>query len=299
MNKSKFISFEELRKLLSNQMKKNRDKRIRELVELFYLTAKLQNVSEVCARRGVTRDYFYRWWKRLQDSGFKIEALRPKSRKPKTSPKQISPHQEIRIRYLRKITGEGAQMLMYRLQREGLKLSESTVRHVLNRRHRSKRPQKPKLKVHQKRYELPIPGQRVQIDVKHAGTLLTGQKVYVFNAIDECTRWKYAKAYLNYWAETTVEFLNDMQKEFPFPIQCLQSDNGGEFTNRFCVTMVDGQPQQLHPVEKWCRKKVFVIASSRQEKKSSTAKSRDLIAWTMSIITLELSVSPSMVSIGD
>jgi transposase InsO family protein len=253
MFKFKFISFEKLRKHLSNQMRKNRDKKVRELVELFYLAAKLQNVSEACARRGVSRDYFYRWWKRLQEGGVQIEALRPKSKKPKNSPRRISLNHEIRIRYLRKVTGEGAQMLNYRLEREGIKLSKSTVRYVLNRRRRGKKPKKPKLKVHQKRYELPIPGQRVQIDVKHAGTLLTGQKIYVFNAIDECTRWKYAKAYLNYWAETTVEFLNDLQKHFPFPIQCLQSDNGAEFTNRLTVKFVGGEPRQLHPVEKWCR----------------------------------------------
>jgi len=252
MLKNKIISLEELRKKLSNQMRKNRDKAIREKVELFYLAAKLQNVQEACARRGATRDFFYRWWKRLKVGKFQIEALNLRSKKPKISPKKISIQLEIRIRYLRKVHGEGAEMLMYRLQREGHSVSKSTVQYVLNRRRRDRKPKRAKLKVHQKRYELPIPGQRVQIDVKHADTLLTGQKVYVFKAIDECTRFGYAHAYLNYWAETTVQFLEELKKRFPFPIQVIQTDNGPEFTNRLTVKFVDGEPQQLHPVERWC-----------------------------------------------
>lgn len=254
MYKNKFISFEELRKKLSNQMRKNRDKAIREKVELFYLAAKLQNVKEACARRGMTRDFFYTWWRRLKEGKFQIACLKPRSRRPNKSPGKISDLLEIRIRYLRKIHGEGAEMLTYRLQKEGYSVSKSTVNYVLNRRRRIPRLKKEKLKAHQKRYELPIPGQRVQIDVKHAGTLNTGQKVYVYNAIDECTRWKYAKAFLSYTAEKTVEFLNALKNHFPFPIQCIQTDNGVEFTNRLVITMVDGQPKTLHPVEKWCIK---------------------------------------------
>ncbi len=235
MLRNKFISFDELRKKLSNQMRKNRDKAIREKVELFYLASKLQNVKEACARRGVTRDFFYTWWRRLRESKYKIESLRPRSRRPKTSPRKIPAELEIRIRYLRKIHGEGAEMLLYRLQKEGHKISKSTVQYVLNRRRSLRSLRKAKLKAHRKRYELPIPGQRIQIDVKHAGRLNTGQKVYVYNAIDECTRWKYAKAFLSYTADKTVEFLNEVKSRFPFPIQCIQTDNGTEFTNRLVV----------------------------------------------------------------
>jgi transposase InsO family protein len=235
-------------------MRKNRDKVIREKVELFYLAARLQNVREACARRGVSRDYYYRWWARLKRFRYKIEGLKPKSRAPKHSPKKIDRLLESRIRYLRKVHGEGALILTYRLKREGYRVEKSTVQYVLNRRKRLKKLKKPKLKVHRRRYELPVPGQRVQLDVKHAGRLITGQKVYVFNAIDECTRWKYAKAFLNYTAQTTVEFLSEMKKQFPFPIQCIQTDNGTEFTNRLVSTLVGGEPKKLHPMEAWCKK---------------------------------------------
>src|ERR1043166_1128344 len=130
-------------------------------------------------------------------------------------------------------------MITYRLRRESLLVSESTVQHVLRRRGREVESKTPRLKTHQRRYELPIPGQRIQIDVKHAGKLNTGQKIYVFNAVDESTRYRYAKAFLNYWGETTVEFLNELVSRFPFPIQCIQTDHGREFKNQ--------------PIQTWCR----------------------------------------------
>ena len=43
MNTSKIITEAKLRKHLSQKMRKNRDKSIKEKVELFYLAAKLQN----------------------------------------------------------------------------------------------------------------------------------------------------------------------------------------------------------------------------------------------------------------
>ena len=236
------------------QMRKNRDKSVREKVELFYLAARYQNVREACARRGVSRDYYYRWYGRLKKARYKIEALQAKSRRPKRSPKQIDGLLESRIRYLRKVYGEGAAMLSWRLQREGYRIKKSTVQYVLDRRRTKKKLKKPKLRVHRKRYELPVPGQRVQVDVKHAGRLITGQKVYVFNAIDECTRWKFAKAYLNYTSQTTVSFLQEMKKQMPFPIQCVQTDNGTEFTNRLVSTLVNGMPKKKHPMEAWCEK---------------------------------------------
>ena len=50
MNTSKIITEAKRRKHLSMQMRKNRDKSVREKVELFYLAARYQNVREACAR---------------------------------------------------------------------------------------------------------------------------------------------------------------------------------------------------------------------------------------------------------
>lgn len=250
MNPKNF-SVSDLKSKLSGQMFRNRDQGVREKVQLFYLAIHLKSVSMACKQRNVSRDFFYRWWKRLWQNKFKIESLREISRRPHSSPSKILDTIETRILELRNHFNEGAEMIFYRLKRENLIVSESTIQHVLRRREREVEAKAPKLKTHRRRYELPVPGQRIQIDVKHAGKLNTGQKIYVFNAIDECTRYRYAKAFLNGWSETTVEFLKELVRRLPFPIQCIQSDNGTEMTNRLVVKMINGTPRTLHPVERW------------------------------------------------
>lgn len=252
MNTIKITSEEKLRKKLSPQMRKNRDKGIKEKVELFYLALRLGNVREACARRGVSRDFYYRWWKRLVESKFKINSLEDKSSRPHSSPDKIPLEWEVRIRTLRKRIGCGPEMLRYYLLREGKDISESTIGHVLRRRKKRCKKKKLKLKAHRKRYELPVPGQRLQMDIKYSPRLVDGRKTYTYVAIDECTRWRFARTFEVFGGYQTTLFLDELKQKAPFLIQCLQTDNGAEFTNRL-------QPYEKrarydeHPMETWCR----------------------------------------------
>ena len=82
------------------------------------------------------------------------------------------------------------------------------------------------------------PGQRVQIDVKHVPTSCivgdaSGQKFYQYTAIDEFSRFRFLMAFQEVSTYSSVQFVEAMQKAFPFPVECIQTDNGFEFTNRF------------------------------------------------------------------
>jgi transposase InsO family protein len=77
-----------------------------------------------------------------------------------------------------------------------------------------------------KRYNRPIPGERVQIDVTKIRP-----KSYQFTAIDDCTRLRVLRLYPNKKAENSIKFLNEVLENFPFPIQRIQSDWGTEFFN--------------------------------------------------------------------
>ncbi len=57
--------------------------------------------------------------------------------------------------------------------------------------------------------------------------------MYCFNAIDESTRYKFARIYSTLSEATTEIFLSEMCEKMPFPIKEIQTDNGFEFTNRF------------------------------------------------------------------
>jgi transposase InsO family protein len=85
-----------------------------------------------------------------------------------------------------------------------------------------------------------IPGEKVQIDVKevpsyciHGKHKIDGKKLYQWTAIDECTRWRFVYGFEEHTPENSVKFFALLQQAFPFEIQCVQTDNGTEFTFKF------------------------------------------------------------------
>ena len=82
-----------------------------------------------------------------------------------------------------------------------------------------------------------FPGQRVQIDVKvvPASCIVgdaKGEKFYQYTAIDEYSRFRYIAAFKEHSSHSSEQFLNQLVKAFKFPILCVQTDNGQEFTKR-------------------------------------------------------------------
>ena len=238
--------YQVLRQKLRAQTRKCRDRDLRIKVELILLVHQLGSVSEACARRGFSRKFYYKWWNRLKKKKYSIAALQEKSRRPKSSPLRISKNIENKIKLLRR-KRYGSRMIKAFLSREGIELSHSTISHVLRERIRKPQRRRRSLKAHPRRYELHIPGQRFQMDVKYAPHRVQNQQVYVYVAIDECTRWRYAFAYRNLNENSTVDFLKRLKRLCPFPIQKIQTDNGWEFTYRFF-----GPKKQQHPMDKWC-----------------------------------------------
>ena len=89
-----------------------------------------------------------------------------------------------------------------------------------------------------KPYEkMQYPGQRVQIDVKFVPSACMagdaeGQRFYQYTAIDEYSRFRYLEAFEEHSSYSSAVFLDHLQKHFPFKIECVQTDNGAEFTKR-------------------------------------------------------------------
>lgn len=85
--------------------------------------------------------------------------------------------------------------------------------------------------------QMQYPGQRVQIDVKFvpASCIVgdaVGQKMYQYTFIDEYSRYRYLEAFEEHSTYTSTQFLLHVMRKFPFAIECVQTDNGFEFTNR-------------------------------------------------------------------
>src|SRR6185437_2015033 len=225
-----------------------RDREIRSKLELILLALKLGDVSEACARRGYSRKFFYKWFGRLEKSNWNLRALREHSRRPKSTPKRISKKLEKRIRFFAS-RQYGARMIEALLSREKTPVSQSTISHVLRGRKKSTRKKKRSFNPHRKRYELVIPGQRLQIDVKYVPEPVAGQRAYAYVAVDECTRWRFAWAYPMLNEHATEDFLDRLKAACPFPIHKIQTDRGFEFSfSRYA----DENPRE-HKLTSWCR----------------------------------------------
>lgn len=237
--------YHDLRARLKPQLQRERRKDVRIRAEMILAVLRHGKVAPAARRFGMGRGSFYKWWKRLKAGSYKLDGLCEKSRRPKRSPKRIDGIIETRIAFYRR-KGFGPDMIREYLRREGKTVSRSTITHVINRRTHPKKKRVVRLKKHRRRYELPLPGERLQIDVKYSPMKVGGKTVYVYVAIDECTRWRFARAYDEVNTHWTMDFLHRLEKAAPFPMYVLQTDNGHEFTYR----LLNGSE---HPMERWCR----------------------------------------------
>ena len=104
------------------------------------------------------------------------------------------------------------------------------------------KPPNPKYKP--KKYkEADYPGQKVQIDVKYVPSAClvgaaaeeakeNGGYYYQYTFIDEHSRFRYLEAFKEHNSYSSSEFIKHCVKRFPYAIECVQTDNGPEFTNR-------------------------------------------------------------------
>lgn len=178
----------------------------------------------VCRRCGVSRPTLRKWWNRYKSEG--IEGLHNRSR-ARILPQAGKVTEKIRslILEMRSKRNLGAKRIRAELIRQhGFRLSTATVSKVLNgngakplRRHSAKQGGR--------RYNRPIPGERIQMD-----TCKIAPGIIQYTAIDDCTRFRVLGIYPRRTAANSVDFLESrMLEEFPFPIQRIQTDRGGEF----------------------------------------------------------------------
>ncbi len=177
----------------------------------------------VCRRCGISRPTLRKWARRYKEEG--INGLQDQSHRPHSSPsRKVNKKHEKWILDLRTHRKMGARRIQNELKRlYGYDLSLATIHKVLIRNqvrpiiHRRR-------KNTYKRYERPIPGDRIQMD-----TCKIAPGYYQYTAIDDCTRYKVTSLSSRRTAANTLEFLDKVIEEMPFPIQRIQTDRGNEF----------------------------------------------------------------------
>lgn len=191
--------------------------------------ARLHHVSERSVRR---------WRKRYDGTS---ASLRERSSRPHGNPCMQTVQEDELVRQVwRHNKKYGLDMLWVKLvQKFGYRRSRSTLYRSMRRMGiYEKAPRKPRRRLSKPYERMSYCGQRVQMDVKYVpGDCLAGElggtKLYQYSAIDEYSRLEFKMIFEEHSAYSSVDFLKAMLRYYPFPVQCIQTDNGTEFTNKF------------------------------------------------------------------
>ncbi|MFA5936818.1 MAG: integrase core domain-containing protein [Candidatus Paceibacterota bacterium] len=156
-----------------------------------------------------------------------------KSSKPNSHPKQLKEEIIKKIVSKRLEHNRYAEAVHKELQNDGIKVSLSSVKRTLERKHLIKK--KSPWKRYHPHQDRPYPlksGDLVQIDTIHR-MIDEKKRLYVFVLIDVYSRWVYAKCYGRMNANITINFVQEAQKNSSFYFNMLQSDHGPEFGSWF------------------------------------------------------------------
>jgi transposase InsO family protein len=201
------------------------------------------NVALTCRYYGISRQCFYTWKRRYDDHG--VDGLRDKSSRPHHSPGATSTEVVGKIVYLRQHYHFGPMKIsMYLRRYHDIEISPSGVYRILKRLDLNRLPASQRHKAHDKRwkrYEKPLPGNRVQVDVKFIEPVqgARSKKYYQYTAIDDCTRLRVLRIYPKNNQKTAIQFLDHLLEKLPFQVQVIQTDNGAEFQSRFHWHVMD------------------------------------------------------------
>ena len=92
----------------------------------------------------------------------------------------------------------------------------------------------------------------VHMDVKYLPQMQDeSSRRYLFVAIDRATRWVFMHIYADQSEDSSVDFLNRLERAAPMKIVKLLTDNGSQFTDRF--TSKKREPSGQHKFDVRCR----------------------------------------------
>jgi hypothetical protein len=245
----------QLRKVLASvslEAQKNKDPETKErLYKLKRICSSKKSLAKVCRSEGVSREWFYKWARRLLKTK-SITALQSKSKRPKKSPKKTRSRIEKKVCKIRRVQpflgAERIQDDLQRLYKE--KCAVSTINNILRRNNFIGKEKAQKLtKKHLGRIHRPLPGY-LQMDFKYVPYLVQDKQYYQLSCIDHLTSWRFIRIYPDKSTKSTVSFLKELVTVVPFPIISIQTDNDAAFTDKY--TSTQGTPSGEHLVDKWC-----------------------------------------------
>ena len=194
------------------------------------------SVTAAAAESGISRGHLHRLLRRYRDDG--LEAVEPRSRRPRSSPQRTTDAVRDRIVALRlELTANGLDAgpvtIAWHLEREGLPVaSSSTIRRILHAAglvvpEPRKRPRSSWI-----RFEAAAPNELWQSDFTH-WRLADGSEVEILNWLDDHSRYLLAcTAFSRVSGDDVVATFTAVGDAHGWPAATL-TDNGAVYTSRF------------------------------------------------------------------
>lgn len=191
-----------------------------------------KSVTEVARHFGYSKGTVSKWCKKCPVNG--TWAIPTQSSRPKSHPAQVSKTVVEQIRTIRiALGGRCAEVIKKHLDDQGIHVHRITVQRILDRTGLTKK------RSPWKRFHISIerpkplkPGDLVQMDTIH---LMTddGHRIYIYTLIDVFSRWAFAWATDRINTRKSIKFLRLAQTKAEFTFNCIQTDNGSEFSQHF------------------------------------------------------------------
>jgi transposase InsO family protein len=132
---------------------------------------------------------------------------------------------------------------MYLKRYHDIMISCTGVYRILKRLHMNRLPNhegQKRYREHFRRYEKPLPGHRIQVDVKFLEKIgEPNKKYYQFTAVDDCTRLRVLKVYERNSQQNAIRFIDEALSRLSFRAEVVQTDNGSEFGSQFHWHLLD------------------------------------------------------------
>lgn len=200
---------------------------------------------------GAKRSTLYGWWKTYKDSGYKVESLNPGVQARKTNNKRaINSTILAEIKWLRLEVcpnmgkGKVKKYLDIFCLKNNLPIySESKIGRIIKDKkiyhHRQKvshfgrvKPIKKAEKLRKPNdFNTEQPGDLVEVDtvVRYIGNM----RRYIITAVDVHSRYSFAWCYSRPLSANARDFIQKLERVFPYDIKSIQTDNGSEFHKYF------------------------------------------------------------------
>lgn len=205
--------------------------------------AEKYGVSRASRKYNKSRSYLYFWKARWDGSA---ESLACQSRRPHSHPNQHTEAERKLNRDMRRRNPTlGMIELWHRPRRRGYTRRPESLFRVMRRLGMFPQAGKKKTAKPKPYEQMTYPGQRVQVDVKVVPLRCIADpelRLYQYTAIDEFTRLRFLGAYPEQSTYSSADFLEKLVKWYArrgIQVECVQTDHGFEFTNRFSNSKKD------------------------------------------------------------